>query len=604
MKRMHGLVTALLLAGLLAMVLGAPAGAQDTSLFPPGNTPVAAITVTAEGLTWTPQVGYAYSSVTVTVADPAGKVVRYQFPAGQTPFLSLRTAAGAALANGVYTYEVLVMPVVGPEAQAALNAAGESRDDTLIAKLQASGQLPAGPYTQAGTFSVMNGAVASGATDAIVAADAAMMEPGNQPRTGDAPLDNVIGDDLIVIGSICSGFSCDNNEVFGTESLLLNQTNTRIMFDDASTSGFPANDWRIVANDDVGGGANYFAVEDATAARQIFRLGAGAPLNSFFMDGSGRIGVGTSTPAQLIHMAKGDTPTWRLEQNGSSGFTAYIWDVGGNEGNFFVRDVTGGNTLPFRIRPGAPSNALDIRSTTGNVGIGTAAAAASLHVFRNNGSAQVLVEESSTTAAPRDLIKLINASGNALIRFVRSNSVGSDWRIGSRGANFSIDDSADGIAEFFVAANGNITILGTMTTGGPTCGAGCLQRADIQVRSADVLAKLDAVPLLRWATTASAGNNPDAGEVQVTHLSPDLASFYAIYGLGVDGQSVAPLDVAAVALASAQALKATVDAQNATITAQNVQIATLEAQMAGMQETIQRLEAMAHTHAYLPAVIK
>ena len=88
------------------------------------------------------------------------------------------------------------------------------------------------------------------------------------------------------------------------------------------------------------------------------------------------------------------------------------------------------------------------------------------------------------------------------------------------------------------------------------------------MQSADVLAKLDAVPLLRWATTASAGNNPEAGEVQVTHLSPDLASFHAIYGLGVDGQSIAPLDVAAVALASAQALKATVDAQNAIIAAQ------------------------------------
>jgi hypothetical protein len=604
MKQMHGWIAAWLLAGLLAMALGAPAGAQDAPLFPPGDAAVTAITVTAEGLTWTPQVSYAYSSVTVTVADPTGKVQRYQFPAGQTPFLSLRTAGGAPLANGIYTYEVLVMPVVGAEAQAALMAASESRDDSLIAKLQASGQLPAGPYTQAGTFSVVNGVVASGATDAIVAADAASMEPGNQLRAGDAPLDNVIGDDLIVIGSICSGFSCGNNEVFGTESLLLKQSNTRILFNDASTAGFPANDWRIVANDDTGGGANYFAIEDVTAARQIFRLSAGAPLNSFFMDGSGRIGVGTSTPAQLVHVARGDTPVLRLEQNGSSGFTAYTWDIGGNEGNFFVRDVTGGNTLPLRIRPGAPSNALDIRSTTGNVGIGTAAAAASLHVFRSNGTAQLLVEEASTTAAPRDLIKLVNASGNALMRFVRSNSVGSDWRIGSRGANFSIDDSADGLAEFFVAANGNITILGTMTTGGPTCGAGCLQRADIQVRSADVLAKLDAVPLLRWATTAAAENNPDAGEVPVTHLSPDLTSFHEVYGLGVDGQSVAPLDVASVALASAQALKATVDAQNATITAQNVQIEQMAAQMASMQATIQRLEAMAHTHAYLPAVIK
>jgi hypothetical protein len=35
-----------------------------------------------------------------------------------------------------------------------------------------------------------------------------------------------------------------------------------------------------------------------------------------------------------------------------------------------------------------------------------------------------------------------------------------------------------------------------------------------------------------------------------------------------------------------------------------VQIEQMAAQMASMQATIQRLEAMAHTHAYLPAVIK
>ena len=90
---------------------------------------------------------------------------------------------------------------------------------------------------------------------------------------------------------------------------------------------------------------------------------------------------------------------------------------------------------------------------------------------------------------------------------------------------------------------------------------------------------------------------PEAGEVQVTHLSPDLASFHAIYGLGVDGQSIAPLDVAAVALASAQALKATVDAQNAIIAAQNAQIAALE-------ERLSQVEAMAHTHTYIPSVQK
>ena len=595
-QRTHGLLTALLLAGLLMMAIGAPAGAQDAPPVQPVDAPVVAVGVTAEGITWTPLVGYPYSSITVTVVDPAGKVKRSVFPAGQTPLLPLATAGGAPLANGVYNFEVLVTPVVSPEAQAALNAAGESRDNAVVAQLQASGQLPAGPFVQAGTFAVVNGAIVAGDAGAIVAADTGGDSSSDQPRAGDATLDQVIPDDLIVQSSLCTGFDCINGESFGFDTYRLKENNLRIHFEDTSAGAFPANDWRIIVNDSASGGANFLAIEDSTAARQVFRLTAGAPTNSLFMDSSGRIGLGTSTPVLNLDINSSNTPAIRLAQTGSGGFTPQTWDVGSNEANFFIRDVTGGSRLSFRIRPGAPTSSIDI-AASGRVGIGTASPDASLHVERSDGTAQLLVEETSATAAPRDLVKLVNASGNALIRFVRSNSVGGDWRIGSRGANFSIDDSADGIAEFFVEANGNITILGTMTTGGPTCGAGCLQRADLQVQSADVLAKLDAVPLLRWATTAAAGNNPEAGAVQVTHLSPDLASFYAVYGLGVDGQSVAPLDVASVALASAQALKATVDAQNAIIAAQNAQIAALE-------ERLSQVEAMAHTHTYIPNVQK
>jgi len=76
-------------------------------------------------------------------------------------------------------------------------------------------------------------------------------------------------------------------------------------------------------------------------------------------------------PGLDLSLFSGDTPAIRLEQSGSQGFTAQTWDVGGNEANFFVRDVTSGSRLPLRIRPGAPTSSLDI-SATGDVGIGTA----------------------------------------------------------------------------------------------------------------------------------------------------------------------------------------------------------------------------------------
>src|SRR5215210_700338 len=66
-----------------------------------------------------------------------------------------------------------------------------------------------------------------------------------------------------------------------------------------------------------------------------------------------------------------NTPSIRLEQNNSGGFTAQTWYIAGNEANFFVQDVTGGSRLPLRIRPGASTSSIDI-SAAGDIRIGTA----------------------------------------------------------------------------------------------------------------------------------------------------------------------------------------------------------------------------------------
>jgi hypothetical protein len=99
----------------------------------------------------------------------------------------------------------------------------------------------------------------------------------------------------------------------------------------------------------------------------------------------GNIGIGTATPVLDVHANTTDTPAIRLEQNNTGGFTAQTWDVAGNEANFFVRDVTSGSRLPFRIRPGAPTSSIDI-SATGNVGVGTASPASLLNVAKNQAS--------------------------------------------------------------------------------------------------------------------------------------------------------------------------------------------------------------------------
>jgi hypothetical protein len=221
--------------------------------------------------------------------------------------------------------------------------------------------------TSVGNFRVVNGALVIAATTAEPAAIQGAGTGGGMVT----PADQVIPDDLIVQSSICSGFDCINGESFGADTLRLKENNLRIHFDDTSAAGFPANDWRLVANDSLSGGPSFFAIEDATAARIPFKIAAGAPASAFFLSNTGNLGLGTATPSLDVQMTTTDTPAVRFEQTSAGGFTAQTWDIGANEANFFVRDLTGGSRLSLRIRPGAPTSSLDI-SNDGDIGMGIA----------------------------------------------------------------------------------------------------------------------------------------------------------------------------------------------------------------------------------------
>lgn len=60
---------------------------------------------------------------------------------------------------------------------------------------------------------------------------------------------------LIVEGKACIGVDCADGELFGLDIQKLKHNNTRLLFEDTSTSaGFPATDWRLTANDTTSGG--------------------------------------------------------------------------------------------------------------------------------------------------------------------------------------------------------------------------------------------------------------------------------------------------------------------------------------------------------------
>jgi hypothetical protein len=352
-------------------------------------------TMTGGGLNVRWDVSAAHSELTLTVSAPDGQVIRKEFQ-GSVAELSLINSKGERLPDGQYTYELRLTPAFSSSVKETLKAArAKGNEDEVQRDLRKRGLLPS-ELVQSGGFLVMNGSV-------IVAG---MLEEGPSQVAQAAPkpatpfrsnsrfslvparrnhaapslffFDQVIPDDLIVQGSACVGLDCVNNENFGFDTIRLKENNDRIQFDDTSSSaGFATNNWQIRANNSASGGASFLSFVDQGAAGNsetgtiVFEVDAGAPANSIKVGSNGKVGFRTATPVLDLHANTSDTPAIRLEQNNSGGFTAQTWDIGANEANFFIRDVTGGSRLSLRIRPGAPTSSLDI-SSDGDTGVGTA----------------------------------------------------------------------------------------------------------------------------------------------------------------------------------------------------------------------------------------
>jgi hypothetical protein len=379
---------------------------------------------------------------------------------------------------------------------------------------------------------------------------------------GGAFADQVFNDDLIVTQSLCVGTDCVNGEVFGADTIRLKENNLRIHFQDTSSSGsFPSADWRLIANDSTNGGANYFAIEDSDLGRKTFTIEQGAPANALYMSDGGDLGIGTATPVVEVQAVDGNSPTLRLEQNGSSGFAPQTWDLAGNETNFFVRDVTNGSQLPFRIRPGADTGSLTI-GADGNVGMGVGndtSPDASLQVKRTDGTAQVLVQDTGGSG-PRQLIRMEN-DGAVQLYMDNTSNANAQWLFSAGASLLLAPNDNPSNAVFDLASNGNLQIDGTLTQSSDKH----RKMAIVPVNPTEILEKVRAMPVAEWTYKHDA-------ETGVRHIGPMAQDFYAAFGTGADDKGISSLDGTGVALAAIQALSD----ENATLRAR---LDALEAQV-------------------------
>jgi len=379
------------------------------------------------------------SDIDIVVKGPNGFMLRQSFQAGEPIEFNPLTANEGGLPDGTYRYELQITGIKGV-------AADRSGNHPKIAQSLEPGF---------GAFTILDGKLVSrdieefGYQQEAQTAASASSTPQKSATDEEIGTRQLFTQDVEIQGSLCVGQDCVNGESFGFDTIRLKENNLRIKFQDTSNSAsFPSNDWQLTANDSTNGGQNKFSIDDVDGGRTPFTLEAGAPSHSLYVDDGGRIGFGTSTPVVENHIVDGDSPTVRLQQDGSSGFTAQTWDMAGNEANFFIRDVTNGSRLPFRIQPSAPSDSLYI-SSTGDIGLGTSSPDVPGAHIKSTGRAALFIE------AGADEQSDISLGDTGLARFIiRTRATTHNFEISRRAENGGSLDRpflipfATGIAQF------------------------------------------------------------------------------------------------------------------------------------------------------------
>lgn len=377
-------------------------------------------------------------------------------------------------------------------------------------------------------------------------------------------------------------------------SLQLAGNNTGIRFLDTSTAGpFPGMDWDIQINDNLSGGPNQFGI--GTGEDQLmFVIEGGAPQNALRVSQNGNIGLGEPSPASELHIADGDTPTIRLEQDASSGFTAETFDIAANETNFFVRDSTNGSAIPFKIQPGAPDNTLTLASS-GNVLVGGTGnwqnADSTLYVRDGKGDEHTRAHIEERDGLDGEALELLQLEGNssAYATYVSGDPGAPDaagflnriWQTGlAPNGSFEIGSAPiDGTPQtlFAVDPDGDTSTTGALLQRA----VGAERENKGLIAPAEIMDALRTLPIRKYEFSADDQN--------LMHAGPTAPDFKLAFGFG-NGTEIAPADLATVAMGAAQDLDSRVGELESgdTVAALSQRVEELEAQVARNQKKIRK----------------
>lgn len=320
---------------------------------------------------------------------------------------------------------------------------------------------------------------------------------------------------------------------------------------------------KFIVNDNGGVGVGGFFTSPPTDGLEV---SGDTQLNSG-LTVSDDVGIGTTSPVRQLHVSSSSTQL-RLERTGSF---ANEWDFLASSSWLRVRE-SGVNFNPFQIDTGAPNASLVITGN-GGIGMGTEAPASALHVQRANNSAQVLVQDSGT-GSPQQMFRLIN-NGFPAFNLQDESQADVSWTFRLSGTQddderFTITKLGTGGPELSLFHNGDMEIAGAFLESSSRA----VKDNIVEVDTETVLARLDSLPVHEWSYKS---------DLDKRHVGPMAEDFHEVFGLGPNGRSISPTDVAGVALSAVQGLKERDEVKAA-------RIAELEKANARLKSRLERLE--------------
>jgi len=357
-------------------------------------------------------------------------------------------------------------------------------------------------------------------------------------------------------GGLCtsSNGSCDTSSQGGTDLSIRSDAPALEWFD---TDDPEQQNWGLFTNNDQ------WRLRDRNAFTNPLLIEAGAIDNAIFVSDD-KVGFGTSTPEAHVHVT-GIVPDIRLDDGGTE-----MVQLALELNDFSIdNDAAGGDSI-FEISMDAPIGSFEINSS-GDVGMGTTFPGSALHVFRSDGTAGIVVEETQSIATNTMFEMRHNGNPGFLMKNTDSGA-GWEFRLGGSGntEQFTINKTSVSGPELSLLASGDLRIKGNFVSASRTFISASSRAAKqdiVEIDERNILDRVAQMPIYEWSYKSAPASR---------HIGPMAEEYHEEFGLAGGGKGLAGTDMAGLSLASIKALHA--------------QLRELKEQNIALQERLQNLE--------------